>query len=494
MDVFFEKKDLAILQLVNLITESECQVLPLKTLSKKMQMDIKKVANILNDYELLNLAECGLSFWLQDDTLHFHQSEDYSFNTLYQLLFKKTLLFHLCDSIFHHSFTNLNDFSMDNFISLSSLYRRLHQLKLILHEYQITLDFTKPDLLIGEEKQIRHFYFELYFCAYGVAEDYLLEQRALDDAMEKHLSKSFPKIVYSVKQKIKLLTYISLIRIIQKQLIDTTFKRISAADVQLSSSDLSRYFASILAAFTHTQLPLTAEKDFFVSYITTLDVITIETFDQVNIQKAAHENYYLLLAKEWLTEFIHFFSIKLTFNEYFFLCVNLYCQYERNEMLTSSSVVNSQLSLLDHIFVIDDPYVYRKLVLFIQHLNESGHFPNKKRIYQFYYLLIRDVLFSFEIDITICVLSSFSRSQKMTIQKKISRLSPVPISFCDRIEDSPDLLVADFNCCSLKLKANITIPTVTTNSSPTEKSYKQIIDEILRICDSKWFKKRDMAH
>ncbi|WP_059106014.1 helix-turn-helix domain-containing protein [Shouchella shacheensis] len=82
---------------------------------------------------------------------------------LHQL--KKSPMFQLCHQMFQEDVTSLENFSESAFMSKSSLSRGIRKLKPLLDSYRLRLE-TRQAVLVGEEHQIRYFYFKFYWNAF----------------------------------------------------------------------------------------------------------------------------------------------------------------------------------------------------------------------------------------------------------------------------------------------------------------------------------------
>lgn len=117
-----------------------------------LQDDI--VANNWSDY--LNFTYTAANIHLELSTLF---SIDY-FVTHYLV---NNVQFEFCLEIFNDEFDSLQTFTEDNFLTKATMYRKLNRLKELLQDFDITIDLTKSERMLGDEHQIRYFYYCLFF-------------------------------------------------------------------------------------------------------------------------------------------------------------------------------------------------------------------------------------------------------------------------------------------------------------------------------------------
>lgn len=126
-----------------------------------LNVDRRTILKIITDLER-DIADCQ---WENQLTLEVTEtkiiatfSTNFSLENFYRYYMERSLCVELVQSIFKEAEISLDQIIENFFVSRTTFYRRITPLKEVLAEFDLELDFTKKQFLIGEEKQIRYFF------------------------------------------------------------------------------------------------------------------------------------------------------------------------------------------------------------------------------------------------------------------------------------------------------------------------------------------------
>lgn len=450
-----------------------------KSLSKSLKVDMRGVIRTIHDFSQLGLNKNGIHLTLIKESLLVSLDATFSMTRLKQQLLRDSLLFKLCQQLLEETFTNILEFSIEHFVSTSTMYRKIKVLKKIMYEYHIELALSSPHYFIGNEKQIRHFYFELYASAYGFDESYGRTNQIDMTLVGESVVQTLRTIPYPMLQKLKLFTFISLVRLNRRHLLTEKVPIFDYDDRQLASKDLVQFYTKMLDTCrqTATGQPRKSELDFFVGYIQTMNILSLDMFVSVTGKELRQRNQNEELSNRWITEFCSFFQVEIPAQVYFYLLINLNYYFFKLDLLSCSSVHNLKTAQIHKELKGESHYFLEKAIQFGDYLKSHQEFPRTAAANYFYYMLIRDSLLVSKKKIKICVFSSLSLSQKKMIEKQVTCYSPVPVVFSPTISDTVDLVISDHYF-------EPTVAVVFTEVIPTESDYHFINEKILELYES----------
>ena len=116
----------------------------------------------VSDIEEQNWYE-KITLEITDKEVTISIGKEFSLDIYYNFYLQNTTCFDLCLEIFTGDFTTVQDFSDRLFLSKSTVYKRISSLKSVLKDYNLTLDFNSPQIILGPEHQIRYFFYILFF-------------------------------------------------------------------------------------------------------------------------------------------------------------------------------------------------------------------------------------------------------------------------------------------------------------------------------------------
>lgn len=482
MEAFFEKKDYIILKVAAFVYDSTETTFTLSEVSRSLNIDKRSLINSITEYNYLHYEDSGLQLTINHDELISYYTPWASLKLTTQFIFKQTLLYVLCDDLFQGNFINLVQFSEIHYISLSSMYRRVNRLKKILAQYHVSLDLHDQTFFKGKEKQIRHFFYELYISAYGLEEPPFLQKLAQQRAEEYHQKNFLASLPFPIQQKIKLITNISIYRIKNNCLHLQGPFNFETYDIQIDSTDLMNHLEQQLTLFISDPSALVRELDFLLIYILTNDVIAIDKFKFIDIQNIDFNNRWLQLARNWIPEMASYFNIVLPANEYFFLLINLYYYYVRNDFLNNASRYNFDSRRKKSVLEADNRLIFKRTIAFLTQATVQNSTFETKGMSYFYYLLIREVFYSSDLKVNLSVYSTLAHAQKDYIEEQLQHAVPFPLEFNQTGDGQIDLIISDFIYPKTQTKQTRHI---IVETFPTSKNYTFIIKELFKIYSHK---------
>lgn len=437
-------------------------------------MSVKMLTESIYEYQSLNLERCGLKITMIDQQEVVYQIQDFSFNKLKQVLIKRSLNFKLCQKIFTGEFINILEFSEEHYISIASMYRQVRMLKKILKKYHLTLNLSQHPWLKGQEYHIRHFYFELYFAAYGLTEDYLeMTHWQVEEAEESWLEGPFP-----VRQKIKLLYYISRTRWSQTYyMLEMAY--LKPDKLLILDDNLKTFYVKQLMTVGASKSQMASELNFFLIYILNVGVLDNDKLAKINFyvsenSQELNEKYHW--GRQWANLFSDFFEVALSQEVRLFLYGNLYI-YFISKMFFPYTMVNYNDILVK--YQKDNPFIWEKTLLFQAQLKEQyPHIIISDHLTHFF---IRELIFLTSEELEICVFSSCSYSQNRIIGNEIKKRTTAQIKITRKITARTKLIVSDLDFDLARVNSSHKLERVFIQTIPSESDYQLITKMILKL-------------
>ncbi|MEG2602352.1 MAG: helix-turn-helix domain-containing protein, partial [Carnobacterium sp.] len=164
LTVFLEKQDIRKIGLFKFLEASYQQRATFSDISENLNISdfilLNTVDELTRDIEANQLTDC---FKLEKTEKHIilKKSGKASVQVLAWLYLKKSHSFKILDEIYRGTFTNIASYSESNFVSYTSVYNRIQELKKILRSYEIEL--SSRFKLIGDEMKIRMYFYQVYY-------------------------------------------------------------------------------------------------------------------------------------------------------------------------------------------------------------------------------------------------------------------------------------------------------------------------------------------
>lgn len=456
------------------IYERKNKELSLKELASELEISSKMLTESIYEYQTLNLEQCGLLINIIDKQVVTYQINNFSFNKMKQVLIKRSLNFKLCQKIFTGEFTNVLDFSEEHYISIASMYRHVKDLKKIFKKYRLTLNLSQEPMIKGQEYHIRHFYFELFFGAYGLTEDYLEQSPwQVDSQEESLLDTTFP-----VRQKIRLLYYISFSRLSQNYYTSemTFLKPYKAFMLEEKFMD---FYANQLRKIGASEKQMTKELNFLLIYTLKIGLFDNKKLAQIDLhasENSQERNEKISWVHHWVELFSEFFAVKLSLELHLLLSANLYIYFISKEFFPYSVVDFNDVLLK---YQKDNPYIWDKTLLFKNQLKQQ--YPQIIISDYLTHYYIREIVSLSREELEVCVFSSCSHSQNRIIEREIKKRALVQIIITRKITEKTRLIVSDLDFDVASINSTNKPERVFIQTIPSESDYQLITKKILKL-------------
>ena len=389
---------------------------------KEIENDITE--NHWEDYLTLEVTEINVSATF---------SAHFSLENCYRYYMRKSLCVELVQIIFENFTISLDQLIDEFFISRTTFYRRIVPLKEVLAEFDLELDFTNKQCIVGEEKQIRYFFSIFFWDIFRSIGSY--KHPALTD--EKYVSKIRADLNLSLETFIffQLCLNIALTRITQGyQLVE---------DISYSIIEINYSYALfkdlITPYFTKLgQIQQDREIKTFYFFCLTGTIYPKSMTRLIPMTNIPELNF----ARQWILYYTDYFNTILSDDDYVYLYVNLILLYEKTHTFhggTSTFGVNSVTEVLTE----KSPYILKQATQFFRHLskqNEEFYIAPFQMLD--YTLLIRRLIASAAHPLNLLVCSKVGLEEVEWIQNLIRKKSSVPVKF--NLEEDLDLVISDF--------------------------------------------------
>lgn len=395
--------------------------------------------------------------------------------------------FQFCLEIFNSEFESLKSFTEKNFLSKPTMYRKLNVLKKVLADFEITVDLADERRFIGEEHQIRYFFYCLFSDAYHYATRFThsLDNEHLNPLM-KELVVLHPRITYTSVLKIRTFIAITLTRIQHQHIIDASSSLPTDCDsIILPKKNIVTWFSDSLNCYPLTTEQVDSELNALHFMLSTLNIYPMSYFETAHVPSFLYESEFTRDAETLLMYYCEFFNLALTTDEYSYLLSNL-TAINRHMVHVKGSGHNSRIQLNLEILGKSHPYIYQACLAFYGYLEEKLTVTLSEPIKIQYFLLLRESLDRLYPPLTVCVLSKITDSQQAFLQKNIEKLSNVKLVFAQFPSATVDLYVVDFKIKHLETRypdANFYY----WSSIPSEVEWNLLMDSLKECYHQKSF-------
>lgn len=452
MLTLLDKSGLNKLNMLQILDETEA-IFSIEDISTKLNLDKRTINSIIDSIQD-DIVELGVPISLKqikkNNLIVLEKNDDFSLQIFILFYLKQSLNFNLCTTLFNNTFTTSVQFSKSNYVSLSTLKNKSDNLKKLLNSFDLKLALNTSSLIIGEEKQIRHFYFYFFWTSYKTTEWPFTEInfKELKDYVYKHIEPSYTFSFTDIYKFILGLS-ISINRIKQGHIVNRNPLYTKVKNTNIPFVDFHLLVASILVEFGITDNEIIQlESEFLYFSISLLGIFPIQNYTNLNLTHLQLESVddSTKYANFWITEFCSFFSITISLSEYHYLEANLLILFNKILYLKGPSS-NFGILISEDQLIENYPYYFENMNSFIHHLNKFKYF--KKINQSDHYLIDYYVLFVWKIlnkarpQLKIAVQSSFSLLHMDILKDDIKNLSPVPLLFSTEITLDTILIITD---------------------------------------------------
>lgn len=447
-----DKSGLNKLNMLHILDETE-QILSIDDISLKLNLDKRTVHSIIGSIQN-DIVELGapiiIKYVKKDNLIVLEKNDDFNLQIFILFYLKESLNFNLCTTLFNNTFTTSVQFSKSNYVSLSTLKNKSENLKKLLKSFDLTLALNTNNLINGEEKQIRHFYFYFFWTSYKTTEWPFKEInfKEIKKYIYKHIEPSY-SFSFTDIYKFILGLSISINRIKQGYIINHKPIYTKVKNSNIPFDDFHLLIASILAEFGITDNEIIQlESEFLYFSISLLGIFPIQNYTNLNLTHLQLDSIEdsTKYVNFWITEFCSFFSITISVSEYHYLEANLLILFNKILYLKGPSS-NFGILISEDQLIENYPYYFENINSFIHHLNKFKYFKKINQsdnyLIDYYVLFVWQILKKMRPKLKIAVQSSFSLLHMDILKDDIITLSPVPLLFSSDITSDTTLIITD---------------------------------------------------
>lgn len=416
--------------------------------SEELDLDrrtiLKTIRSLQKDISLNNWQEL-VTIEIIDKNLFAHFGPLFSIETFYSYYMSKSFGVNLMLRLFAHQSDSIDELADHLYVSKATFYRKITPLKQVLSDFELTLDFTSPqNKLIGSEKQIRYFFFTFFWETFR-SFPYSDSENVFSDLQRKTLTTFLSNydVTPSFTLIIELQLSIYLNRFHNGYVLDS-FPVYELPELYFPYSDFHKmafpFFDSDVLPSFHTETEIKA----LYFCITTATLFMQNSSNSLSLRPKYWTSSIISIIHEWISDFIDFFEISLSHDDYFYLTVNLYLLQVKKNILVGGSLSLGFNSLEDILYE-DNRYIYSQSSRFFDFINQKNSELHVDKFQKFSYtLLLRRIIFNSLPALQVLVFSKVGIEEQHWLEERISKISTVPIKFHIHWSPDLDLIVSDF--------------------------------------------------
>ncbi|GEK35471.1 helix-turn-helix domain-containing protein [Kurthia sibirica] len=406
--------------------------------SRRLINHLEKLVEDIEEYDWHK--EIGLV--IQNDLLHIEIRDTFAVDFFESEYLLNSVLFKLCMDLYLNTFTNLSEFAQRNFISTSTIYRRVKKLKQILADFDIELHLLAPQYFIGKEYQIRYFFYSLISTAYYYnseqTNDYISMKRT--EIFDRFLQYC-PQFPYASEVKLRILLDITVDRIQRGFIVEKESIAFSLTSTLYPYEPLYQFFKPICY---ENERAIINEATFFHFILNVVNIYSINELTVEQLSEALPTNEKSEKVDAVIMQFTEFFNCPLSNLEHNYIERNLYYIMKRSAIIRGSEHIESLQFNLTTVAEAH-PYVSELLYQFFEYLEKELAIVLREDLKLQMFLVFREVIWKIRSPIKICMLSKISSSQQYYLREKLITELKLPIELVSKIDDSTEIVIADYS-------------------------------------------------
>lgn len=417
----------------------------LKDIAHELSYDprklIRHIENLVEDIEVY-LWQSEIKLTIVNDEIHYEMSESFAVDFFESEYLKNSILFKLCMDLYLDTFTNLTAFAKANFVSQSTIYRRVKKLKRLLADFDIELDLLAPHYFIGQEYQIRYFFYSLISTAYY----YNSEQTSDYISMERtkvfdRFIQLIPHFPYASEVKLRIILDLTIDRISKGFIVEKNEAAFQLKSVQFDYETLYGFFRPFIQL---NDQALEQEATFLHFILHVGNVYSIHEFTLEQLEDRVPPNEKTEKIEAVILLFQSFFNCTLTMREHHYIERNLYYIFKRAAIIHGSEHIES---LQFNLKTIADahPYIADLLLRFFDFLKKELQITLRDDLLLQLFLVFREVIWKVRMPIKVCLLSKISSSQQYYLREKLVTDLKLPIELFAVVDDDTEIIIADYS-------------------------------------------------
>ncbi|MDR0922416.1 MAG: helix-turn-helix domain-containing protein, partial [Lactobacillales bacterium] len=451
-EYFIENEDMILLNTIEYIERKKDNRVTFEELIANIYTKRDKYNQLLfrffDEIQYTELADC-MSLKFEDKSIVFERLEGYSYNRIYSFFIKRSIMFQFINSIFLGTFKSLDIFLSEHNLTLRQFYYRKEKLDECLRKYKLRLNLRSGKKIIGEESQIRYFFFVLYWSL--LQEDMTINPKFKSQKIMEYVLSKEEDRDYSVILKEKLILEIVAKRIQQGYYIadNETFEIEETPTI--SKKSMEEHFGKLYLEVFCLDKQYQKEMDSLYFFYCCMKTYSIEESNQTlwGVHFISHSSCKFTI--EWVNEVQNFFPFTLSLSEVMFLVINVYYLHQAVVQFPGDFYTDSQQLLMNEV-KIHYPQEEKNFQIFIQQLKKNSQvdfsslLSDNFFINAQYFSFIQQILHRHQIKLKVFVLSQASVVQREQLKAWIKKYSPVKVEFVSDFEEEVDAVLADFYC------------------------------------------------
>lgn len=448
MLTFLEKNDLLKLKIIELISNSK-DFYSRDSLAIHFSVDKRTINNILshilNDIILLK-ENSNIKIEIdKNGFIHCETTNTFNLQNFNLLYLRQNTNFILFQTIFNSKFTTIVNFTSVHYISISTFSNRLGASRKLLSEFNLTLNFKSVKLLIGEEQQIRYFYFYFFWTSYQAIEWPFddIDFNLIKNMLYEHLTQSY-NLSFIEAYKIMMWISITISRVKQGQYIETS----NFYTTSNKAYSQPKYFHSLIRML-FIQFGITDEKiiqlesEFLCYYLSMIDFSPSKFYKKMDLaQLDDHkQTNSITYVNQWIKEFCSFFNLSISPQEYHYIYGNLLILFNRSDYFKGphSNYLKKDRAKFSLYF--------NKIKAFSEHFElkfGKKAFKNSNEDFlDFLTLIVWEILKQQLPKLHISIQSSFSKLHFDILKQEVSFLTTIPLNIVDTITEETNIVITD---------------------------------------------------
>ncbi|CAD5896353.1 conserved hypothetical protein [Carnobacterium maltaromaticum] len=367
----------------------------------------------------------------------------FSLDFFYSHYMSKSFCVELTLQLFQHQSATVDEFLDYFYISQATFYRRIAPLRQVLAEFNLELNFiNKKNIIQGDEKQIRHFFFTFFWEIFNSIPTKL---NSLSTANEKELH-SFTttyNLPIPLAEIITIHLTIALTRIKQGFYL-REFPPYSLLRVYISRADFNKQFEKFFDTKKLMPEYLEAELNWLFFLLVTGTLYPPTPEKDLELQRIDWFAPSLVFSQKWIAYYKYFFGYSLSNADYFYLLLNLYLIQLKSQVLIGDSLAFS-ISTVEELLP-DTPYTLDQINRFFDFLDQKEaefHLTSFQRVT--YARLIRRIISKSRPALQILVCSKVGKEETEWMNEFIQKISPIPLTIHSIWTSDLDLIISDYS-------------------------------------------------
>ncbi|EUJ39560.1 helix-turn-helix domain-containing protein [Brochothrix campestris] len=416
-----------------------------------LQWERRKLLKILADLSETskqNNWETYLTFKYVNNELHIELSDAFSLDFFLAYYLKNNVLFQFLIELFNDDFIDLQKFTEERFLAKGTFYRKMKRLKILLADFNLHIDLTKKERIIGEEHQIRYFFHCLFTEGYhfSLAFAHKVEHAPIN-AVLAFIKKIHPELPYSFSLKLRSYLAVTLTRITQGFYVPLQEDYPHAFSTTVATDILTQIQTLLLTNLSPKQLR--AETNFFYMSLLANNTYPLDYIKREKLPVQLFLEHVSQQTKRFINLYARFFKQPLAATEYFYLLINL-TAIDTHTRLFKGSTNHFRMDFNVSLLKKNYPLLYSMCDNFYNFLQKENSRTLSDTMKINYFFLLRELIDTTERSVNICLLSKVNSLQYATLKKKIQRLSQVDLSFINHPSAEVDFYIADFKLSALE--------------------------------------------